>query len=587
VARPFVNERGDNVAYVVPNTAIYLLSDVPLSSDQRDTYYFTSASQQQAYFRSKIAFTFTEQSYQRVNVGKVRVQLNPAENIYQCNYMMFTNTNHWDGKWFYAFIMRIEYINENCAEITYKIDALQSWLFDYTEEQCLIKRQSPSVDYLGSNLQPEPFDCGTYVCNNTWVPQSWDTGESYQGDYIGVLYLDNMQNNDGGLCDNVFTAAQLWVFHANSSGVSRLNDFIDGHIKSTVDGVTSYYPDNIIGIYMMPHECFPKGIEPGNGVHISLPKSNSRWTYEIPGCGRGVALDGYVPKYQKLYTAPFTNLCIDMGNGQSMLLQYEMFEGVTEGEISFAFEANSIPPCALTIYPMKYKHDPATDFYSAEQISTGEYPLCSWSTDYWTAYLGQTSTLPLTEHHTEAPTFLTPQSVNVAQVQSDVSKALLPALQNLQLGKTVGTMFDLTHAIPENIVNGRDIYESLLMSNPDYRKSDIVKGTVYNGNNWYGHNNRKHVHFRRMSVTHEYAEKIDKYFDAFGYAVNTIGTPNKVARTKYTYVQTMGCEVRGRITTETKNEIARIYDNGIRFWNYANTGDTLGTYDIANNNSTS
>ena len=570
------------MAYVVPNSTVYLLTEVPLSPDQRDTYYFETIAQQQAYFRSKIAYTFTAQSYQRVNTGRIRLQLAPAQNVYQCNYMMFTNSSHWNNKWFYAFVLKIDYINENCAEITYMIDVLQTWFFDYTEEQCMVKRQSPQIDTVGSNLQPESFDCGEYICNNSWRPQSWDTGESYQGDYIGVLYLDNMQNNDGGMVDNVFSAAQLWVFHANNSGVNKLNDFIDGHIRNTIDGVTSYYPDNIIGIYMMPHECFPQGIEPGNGVHISLPKSNSSWTYEVPGIGIGTSLDGYTPKYQKLYTHPYSMLCLDMGNGQSAIYKYEMFNDSTD--IRFSFEANSIPPCALTIYPQAYKHNSADDYYHAEQISTGEYPLCSWSTDYWTAYLGQTSSLPLTEHHTQEDTFLTPSFVNMAQTQQDVAKSLIPALQHLSLGNYVSGLMNAFQSLPENAIKGRDVYESLRMMNPAYRQSDIVKGTVYNGNNWYGHNRRKHVTFRRMSITAEYARKIDSYFDAYGYAVNAIQTPLRRTRTRYTYVQTMGCGMRGAISGEVKDELAKIYDSGIRFWNYAQTGDTLGTYTITLNN---
>lgn len=573
------------MAYVVPNSTIYLLSEVPLTPDQRDTYYFENEAQQQSYFRSKIAFTFTAQSYQRVNRGRLRIQLNPAQNVYQCNYLMFTNTSHWNNKWFYAFILKVDYINENCAEITYKIDVLQTWFFNYVEEQCMVKRQSPNVDSVGSNLQPEGFDCGEYVCNNSWRPQSWDTGESYQGDYIGLLYLNNFEDNDGGLIDNVFSAAQLWVFHANNSGVSKLNDFIDGHISEEIDGVTSYYPNNIIGIYMMPHECFAQGVEPGNGVHISTPKSNSSWTYEIPGIGTGSTLDGYTPKYQKLYTSPFSFISVDMGNGQGTTYRYEMFNDPVD--IRFSFEANSVPPCALTIYPQSYKHNPADDFYHAEQISTGEYPLCSWSTDYWSAYLGQTSTMPLTEHHYQDGGYLNP-GVNQAEALMNI----VPTIEGLYKNtiKEAGKIASGAQGVFDSVTTNRkgtlnkNITDGLLMTNPAYRMSDIVRGTVYNGNNWYGHNRRKHVTFRRMSVTAEYAEKIDHYFDAFGYAVNAVQQPLRRTRTRYTYVQTQGCEVRGAITGEVKSEISEIYDNGIRFWNYSQTGDTLGTYTINLNN---
>ena len=580
------------MAYVVPNTTIYLLSNVPLTKDYRDTFYFASLNEQQTYFKSKIAYTFTAQSYQRVNSNRLRVELNPAQNVYQCNYIMFANNSHWNGKFFYGFITRIDYINENCAEVTYEIDVIQTWFFDYTEEQCLIKRMSPKVDTVGSNLQPEPFDCGTYVCNLDDQPQNSEReGESFTGDYIGLLYLDNMENNDAGLFDNVLSAAKLYVYHADNNGVTAINNFIDGHISKTEDGVTSYYPNNIVGIYMMPHECFPKGQVPSNGMKVLTPKSNSRWVLGTAGVGPGTTVDGYTPKYMKLLTAPYTMLCVDMGNGQSQLYQYEFFNDPTD--VRFACEANTIPPCSLTLFPVAYKHNPNNDWYCAEQISTGAYPLCSWSTDYWTAYLGMNSSLPLDE--TYPSSFATGMQV-MKEGQSLVNlieggltnpigtgAKMATQLIGMMESNTRNGTADLNGFINHPAKTCASIMEGLASQNPAYRSSDIVKGTVYNGNNWYGHDNRRYIHFRRMSVCKEFAQKIDKYFDAFGYAVNDIDIPSRHNRRLYSYVQTDGCEVKGKITSEVRDAIANIYDGGIRFWCYATVGDNIGSYNINQN----
>ena len=579
------------MAYVVPNTTIYLLNNVPLTPDYRDTYYFENEAQQQAYFRSKIAFTFTSQSYQRVNSGTLRVQLNPAQNPYQCNYLMFSNSSHWNNKWFYAFITSIDYINENCAEVSYTIDVIQTWFFQYNEDMCLVKRQSPNVDYIGSNLQPEQFDCGTYVVNIDEVPQDTRDDETgYKGDYMGLLYLDNMQNNDGACVDGVFSACQLYVFQCTTAGITALNNFIDGHISKTVNAETTYYPDNFVGMYMMPHECFAKNDQPSNGELFSGNLDTAEWHYTLTGINNNTSLDGYVPKYKKLLTHPFNFLQVDSGNGQSQTYQYEFF--ASPSEVIFRADANMIAPCNLTIFPFYYKRSDAS--YPAEQISTGSFPMCSWSSDAWAAWLGQNSSLPLTEQTSRE--FATAHYVmeNVpskGQIAKDVFMNPIRTGARI-MGKLAGVSDEMirssqsaSNPIGKSMTGdaktiGKDIFNGIACTNPSYRASDITKGTVYNGSNWYASRVRKHFHFRRMSVTREYAEKIDKFFDAFGYAVNDIAQPLRRTRKMYTYVQTLGCEIKGNVSAEVQEEIAQIYDGGIRFWNFSQTGDNLGTYNI-------
>ena len=565
------------MAYVTPNSTIYLLSDVPLSSDQRDTYYFDTIAKQEQYFRGKIKYTFTAQSYQRVNAGRLRVQLNPAQNVDQCNYLMFTNTSHWNGKWFYAFIDRIDYINENCAEISYTLDDIQTWLFDYTEEQCLVIRHSPENDAIGSNLQDEGFSCGEYVQSDHQYLDELYNESGYKGDYIGILYLNNMEDNDGRLVDGVYSAGIIYVYRCTDEGVAEADNFIKGHIKETTDGVTNYYPENILGIFMIPHEAFGDGHQPTNGTKLKGDYNASPRRVQFNGITAGTTeLDGYIPHYRKLYTSPYNFFVLDMGNGQSQNYKYEFFSD----DVDIMIDANIMPPCSITYYPYSYKKGgTGGNVYFAEQVGTGTYPICSWSTDAWAAWLGQSSTMALTTQNSQWGNAL----------QAD------PGVNGVQAAKEIGNMILHPSSIPDKVSSifgsvvskmstgsftGKDLVESIISTNPAYRASDIVKGTVYNGNNWYASVWRKRTIGRRMTITSEYAQKIDKYFDAFGYRVNEVMKPKKDARPRYTYIQTMGCSVKGAITNEVRENIAKCYDNGIRFWNYTNHGDHIGEYNI-------
>ena len=74
--------------YIEPNTIIRVLKDCPLDNTYNHTIYFNSASAQTAYFQNLTKYTFTDQSYQRLQRGKMRVQ-RKAEDLYDCNYLMF------------------------------------------------------------------------------------------------------------------------------------------------------------------------------------------------------------------------------------------------------------------------------------------------------------------------------------------------------------------------------------------------------------------------------------------------------------------------------------------------------------------
>lgn len=152
--------------YIEPSTNIKLLKNVPLDSTYRNTLYFppNGVSQQTNTFMGYTKHNLTEQTYQRVNKGIARVRLK-AEDVYDCNYMMFQNTN-FGNKWFYAFITSVEYVNNATCEIRFEIDVMQTWYFDYTLKECFVEREHSVTDIVGDNLASEPVDLGSIICTD-------------------------------------------------------------------------------------------------------------------------------------------------------------------------------------------------------------------------------------------------------------------------------------------------------------------------------------------------------------------------------------------------------------------------------------
>ena len=108
------------MAYIAPNSDVYILKGVPLDRSYNHTLLQSTETAQYNTFYSYRKYTLTNQSYQRAGKGKIRVAL-LADNLYDCNYIMFKNTSY-GSKWFYAFINSVDYINDNATEINYTID---------------------------------------------------------------------------------------------------------------------------------------------------------------------------------------------------------------------------------------------------------------------------------------------------------------------------------------------------------------------------------------------------------------------------------------------------------------------------------
>ena len=140
-----------------PDTVVKLLKNVPLDSTYTDTGWCTSAGAQQAFFNGKVKKTYTGLTYQRVNnsVAQPRGPLtcrvpDIADNLYDCNYMMFQNS-FYGSKWFYAFVKQVNYINPNNTEIVYEIDYLQTFMMDIKIKPSYVVREH------ASSVEDKPF----------------------------------------------------------------------------------------------------------------------------------------------------------------------------------------------------------------------------------------------------------------------------------------------------------------------------------------------------------------------------------------------------------------------------------------------
>lgn len=513
--------------YIRPETNIKILHNVPLDNTYDHSIYFSDATSQYNYFVGLVKYNLTEYTYQRVNKGVARVGYK-ADDLYDCNYMMFQNTSY-GNKWFYAFITKVEYINNTTSDVFFEMDVLQTWYFDWEFEQCFIERETTPTDEIGEHIEPEPVELGEYVFNDysNLTPELIPT-------CVIVATADSNTTPVGNLYDGVYGGCKLTAFNTNQ------RDNIYQYLYSF-----RTHPDEIVDMYMAPVLSVGTSIA-DNGTTIEYSSSGTTLSKSSNAIAKGDSIDEYVPKNNKLYTYPYNFFEITNASNTSLQLRYEFF---TDHKPTYEINVPITRPVECLLRPTHYKNS-KTNVLTTESITLSNYPSCSWNMDSYIAWLSQNSI---------------PNAVGIAT--SALNAGLMIAGSSTPIGASVGAA-NLIRTVMDKKVQA---YRSAI-------SADIYRGNFNSGNanvsagtqSFYG---------GRMSVTKQYAKMIDGFFTRFGYNVRHLGKPYLNNRPHWTYLQTSGCTIKGSIPADDMSSICKVFDAGITFWM---SGDEIGNYSLNN-----
>lgn len=511
--------------YIEPNTTIRILKDVPLDNTYDHTIYFADATAQRNYLLGKTKYNLAQNTYQRVKRGVARVGIK-SDNLYDCNYMMFQNIN-FGSKWFYAFITSVEYVNNECSEVSFELDVMQTWTFDYSPDYCFVEREHTLTDAIGEHIEPEPVEHGEYVFNN------YAAVTNMKDMVVAIAIVDKDATVGGTLYDGIYGGAQIWVY--NSTDTTGINGKVNEYIQK---------PDAIISMYMFP-SLFIGGSIPENH-RLSYGQGASKKIVMADAITVNDTLDGYKPVNNKMYTYPYSFWHVDNACGGELTLRYEFFSGRNPVmEIS----GTVTQPVVAVLRPCSYKGvPPYSDLggyttLNTESLELANYPMCSWSVDTYKSWLAQNSV---------------PLAVNTLATLSSMA---IPTGMAIADGGAIGLISNtLTQGYKASIA------------------ADMCKGSQNNGGANVS-NGVQQFYGGRCSVTKEYARMIDDFFTRYGYAVKRNKVPNRNGRPHWNYVKTIGCTITGSIPADDARKICRIYDSGITFWN---NGDEIGNYSLDN-----
>lgn len=511
--------------YIEPQSNILILKNVPLDTTYEHTIYFDSITAQYSYFAGLVKFTYNDTTYIRVTGNRIKVEKNAAD-LYDCNYIMFQNAA-FGGKWFYAYITSVEYIANEVSEIRFELDVMQTWFFDCSPDYCFVEREHSPLDSLGGNLVPEPVELGEYVFNS-YAPII--PGMNRLAVIVAIVDVEN--EAQGRVYDGIYGAATLYAFNYTDS--AGINNKVNEYIQQS---------EAIVSIYTCPQIFIADDI-PAGGMQVPESWQTEGKFYTAPPISPDDELDGYKPHNRKLYTYPYSYFHVDNASGSELALRYEFFPSRTP---QIRVDATITQPVQIVAFPFLYKGVTNAQTLNTESIQINNFPLCSWAVDSYQAWVAQNA-IPTAMNATEA--------LGGAAAMSVMTGNPVP------LGASV---------ISQIFSIGQQAYKASIAA-------DLCKGSRNNGNVNAAHG-RAQFYGGRVSINRFYAQRIDQFFDMFGYATNRVKIPNRNRRRHWNYVKTVGATVTGSVPCDDMKKICQIYDTGITFWK---NGNEVGNYSLDN-----
>ena len=346
--------------------------------------------------------------------------------------------------------------------------------------------------------------------------------------------------------------------------------------------------DAIAGLFMMPYQFFPKTADEYiNGCAVLNMRVTAPTT-----------IDGYTPRNKKLFCYPYNILYETNNAGNVAEYRYEEFLNLIsenlEDYVTFKLWGNVSMDPGMYSAPSGYNGQ-AKNWYPGctddELIVTG-FPMCSYNIDSFRAWLAQNSGTIAAGFGSIVASWAT--FIGMAGAMGSMggtagamggmgsasgTGALVPA----QTGGSILPVQGASQANSLPIYPGTGLIGSTFGAIGQLYDHARTPPQIYgsnNGNLLYQAGQLTFSWYYKQ-IKQEYAKIIDNFFDMYGYKTNRVGTPNLMARPKYSYVKTIGCSLEGFIPGDFKSEIEAIFNKGIRFWK---TSAVFGNFDPTVNN---
>ena len=533
---------------ITPNSEIRIIK-VPLSIDNKNQITFSSKQSQEEYFKSLPYIEMDNCTYQRKD-SIIRFNAH-IDDIIEYNYVMYKNNNYSD-KYFYAFITGMEYVNNNTTFIYITTDVFQTWQFDFTFKESFIEREMIAVadDVPGANLIPEGLELGEPKVEGT---AEFDELEPvYLVAFSGDKFQENNINKNGYQYNGIYSSVAFILTNITGTALGIINQQSDG--------------DKILTVFSVPKLAVASQVpEDTEGTHYYYAKileSNKENPIVKTLVSTPSNLDGYTPKNQKLRTYPYMYLGFNPSNGSQKIYRYEDF---ANGTPSFKLISEVNPNPSVYFIPQNYRGSSGDSM--SDIASLNGYPTISFKNDVYNTWLAQNSEI---------------MSIQMQQEQFNYEVNAIKGGINT-VGNLVGNAFsgDVGGALTGSINSGVDLasndvnhefYIQNMLAQVERQKLLPDNANLSSSNaTLLGYELADKNIFTRYTIKSQFAKRIDKFFDMYGYLTNEVKIPNLNNRPNWNYVKTIGANIIADIPQNDLQTLKNLFDSGITLWHNTST----------------
>lgn len=544
------------MAYIAPNSDVWICRGVPLDSRSKYTYRPSSKNEQFEAFNAYSVYTLTAQSYIRHSNNTIRVAIAP-DLLLTCNYMMFRNTS-FGNKVFYAFITDVEYSTTESSIITYSIDNIQTYFFDVSFNSSYIEREHSITDNIGDSITPEPV-----ITSGQEVISKYQT--MAEGLTAGVFTVIVTSHNllNPVVTDYIFqTATQGNFSGACLAGEYNVCNVVPSSLQDFYDVVNHYIrvagENGILGMYLIPRLAYTDdgwdSVHPWLAPNVGINSIPTVYAQVVPKPTVTDTLGGYLPKNNKMYTYPFCFFRLNNSLGSSNEYRYEFF--TTDNAVFRVSSSGVTPDQAVYCTPQNYRGF-LLDWDSSLIYDT--YPATSFITSEYNDYIGNNSNRLLAGQLSRIVSAVSA----FATAPVNPSGAITSLSGNFMEGMSEYAMLKDLHGQTSTIGGMASGYFNMLFAQ----------------NFFIGY---------RVTVNATVAKQYDDFFTMYGYTVNALKVPQfaqsqrrkayNYCKTKNACIRSLGTASLGVPDTALK-DIQSALDGGLCLWE---TLANVGNYSVDN-----
>lgn len=543
---------------ITPETNLFLIKS-PIELDNKNQLTFASKREQLEYFLSLKNIEVENFSYQRKD-SVIRFPEH-IDNIIEYNYCIYQNSNY-SNKWFFAFITNMTYVNDNMTNIYITTDVFQTWQFDLKFKDSFIEREmiDTEKDIPGANLIPEGLETGEFKIDgqaniNDLQPAYIVayTGDNYKISTIEGGATETPVKQEGYSYNGIYSSVTFAV--CNEYGFNTLMAILNQEDNSS----------KILTVFTVPKLAVKSLLPKDDGTHVYYFKFLEDNFMQAPTTlnlnSRPSSIDGYTPRNKKLLTYPYLYLGFTPQNGSKNIYRYENFQN---GTPSFKIISEINPNPTVQFIPLNYRGQSGENICDIANLNG--YPTVSYRTDTFNNWLAQNGEII---------------SLNMAQeqfnYQIDAIKTPIQGMSSITSQAKNGDFGALLGGANLGLDVARldknhEFYIAQQMAQIEKQKMLPDNATLSSSNSTLlGYNLSQNNVFTRFCVKKQFAERIDKFFDMYGYITNTVKKPNINNRPNWNYIKTIGVNIEGYIPQEDLQIIKSIFDNGVTLWHNPNT----------------